>query len=99
MAVRFGLDIVSKRDPKVRAIEWYEDRKQRDEYRTYYARHGRTVFDVEENFVSREEREHELALARASHPQTHVYGSTTRSGSGFGFALAMATAVALGGAL
>lgn len=99
MAVRYGLDIVSKRDPKVRAIEWYEGRKQRDEYRTYYMRHGRTVFGVEESFVSREERAHELAVARASRPSNanfHGYGSPN-GGSGMSVALALAAGVALGG--
>lgn len=102
MAYRYGIDVAAKADPSQRATEWFGSRGERDEFLNWYRKHGRDAVATQEEYKSREEREHELALARASAPR-YVRSTTMPpycgSGAGAVVGISAGAGLALGVAI
>lgn len=100
MAYRYGIDCAAKADPTQRATEWFGSRTERDEFLNWYRKHGRDAVATQEEYKSREDREHELAVARASAPRysssTSQYTTSSCHSSGVSAGVGLALGVAIG---
>lgn len=96
MAYRYGIDCAAKADPTQRATEWFGSRTERDEFLNWYRKHGRDAVATQEEYKSREDREHELAVARASAPRASYYRSSSWHNGGISAGVGLAIGAAIG---